>query len=252
MRQPRLAILDDAVSAVLDAQRATKKPLAIVVAGHKGSGKSTMWRKLLSPRLEIPLINADRMMLSILPEPDREGKLVAWAQKLRDTDLSWMSVAQQGVQAFAAHAMQAKVPFAMETVFSHWQERPDGTVASKLDLIEDMQRAGYFVLLFFVGLSNSGLSILRVQQRVAMHGHDVPTERLVARFPRTQRAIQAAAMVTDGTIFVDNSRDESLAFTVCRVQLREKLLYDLRQEPQPVPSAIAEWLDVVCPQNSDV
>ncbi|MDT0510170.1 hypothetical protein [Novosphingobium sp. MMS21-SN21R] len=58
--------------------------------------------------------------------------------------------------------MRAKVPFAMETVFSYWEEQPDGTVLSKIDLIEDMQRAGYFVLLFFVGLTNSELSILRV------------------------------------------------------------------------------------------
>jgi hypothetical protein len=32
------------------------------------------------------------------------------------------------------------------------QERPDGRVASKIDLITNLQAAGYFVLLAFVGL----------------------------------------------------------------------------------------------------
>ncbi len=35
-----------------------------------------MWRKVLSDRLQIPLINADRMMLSILPETGSDGALV--------------------------------------------------------------------------------------------------------------------------------------------------------------------------------
>ncbi len=121
---------------------------------------STMWYKHLAPVLQIPLINADRMMLSILPD----GRtLPQWAKTLRDTDLSWQRVAQQGVQAFVAQAMLNRVPFAMETVFSQWQERPSEPPASKIDLIRDMQTAGYFVLLLFVGLSTPELSIARVE-----------------------------------------------------------------------------------------
>lgn len=242
--------LPEAVEQILAAQQKTKKPLAIVLAGHNGSGKSTMWRKRLSGQLQIPLINADRMMLSILPEPGSDGALDEWAQLLRDTDESWMRVAQDGVQAFVGHAMRAKVPFAMETVFSYWEEQSDGTVLSKIDLIEDMQRAGYFVLLFFVGLTNAELSILRVHTRVAEHGHDVPMERLLKRFPKTQRAIAAASKVADAAIFTDNSRDLKQAFTVCRVQLSESVLYDLRAGPASVPPAIAEWLETVAPREA--
>lgn len=242
--------LSEAVEQILAAQQKTRKPLAIVLAGHNGSGKSTMWRKRLSGQLQIPLINADRMMLSILPEPGSDGALDGWAQALRDTDESWMRVAQDGVQAFVGHAMGAKVPFAMETVFSYWEEQPDGTVLSKIDLIEDMQRAGYFVLLFFVGLTNADLSILRVQTRVAEHGHDVPMERLLKRFPKTQRAIAAASKVADAAIFTDNSRDLKQAFTVCRVQLGESELYDLRAGPSSVPPAILEWLEVVAQREA--
>ena len=74
-----------------------------------------------------------------------------------------MRVAQQGVQAFVGQATGAKVPFAMETVFSYWEPRPDGTVVSKIELIEQLQAAGYLVLLLFVGLSDVEYSILRVR-----------------------------------------------------------------------------------------
>src|ERR1700761_913481 len=132
-----------------------------------------MWRRALADRLEMPLINADRMMLSILPEPGEDGHLVPWAARLRDRDIGWMRVAQQGVQAFVGHAMAAKVPFAMETVFSYWEEQPDGRIASKLDLIRNLQAAGYFVLLVFVGLRSVTESINRVATRVREGGHGI-------------------------------------------------------------------------------
>ncbi len=229
-------------------QRRSKKPLAVILAGHNGSGKSTMWLKHLSPAFQIPLVNADRMMLSVLPEPDGGNTLPPWAQTLRDTDENWMKVAQKGVESFVAQAMFRGVPFAMETVFSHWHVNPDGSIESKIDLIRQMQAAGYFVLLFFVGLSNVQLSIARVSTRVAKGGHAVEISRLMERFPRTQKAIRLASEVADAAIFTDNSRAESSAFTVCRVQIRAREVYDIRiDSSRRPPRAITEWLDVVSP-----
>ncbi len=186
-------------------------------------------------------------MLSILPEGNADGRLADWAQNLRDNNLSWMKVAQNGVQAFVGHAMSAKVPFAMETVFSYWEPQPDGAVKSKIDLITDMQAAGYFVLLFFVGLTDENLSILRVQTRVASNGHDVEQERLIKRFPKTQRAINQAMKVADAAILTDNSREPRQAFTVCSVRMKTDVLFDLRQGSKPVADAILRWLNVVSP-----
>lgn len=218
----------------------------MVLAGHNGSGKSTMWHEQLSSLFQMPLINADRMMMSILPEPGQDGRLVPWASRLRDEDRSWMAVAQQGIQAFVAQAMGARVPFAMETVFSHLRDRGDGTFESKIDLIRDMQRAGYFVLLLFVGLVNESLSVLRVKTRIARGGHSVPEDTLRARFPRTQRAIQEAIKVADASLLADNSRDEKRAFTVCRVQIGDRQVYDCRVGEFP-PPALSEWLTRVAP-----
>jgi len=78
--------------------------------------------------------------------------------------------------------MQAHVPFAMETVFSHCKEHEDGSFESRGDLIRDIQAAGYFVVLFFVGQTDTNLSILRVRTRIAGNGHAVDESKLRGGF----------------------------------------------------------------------
>lgn len=110
----------------------TQKPVAFVLAGHNGSGKSTLWTQRLSDRLKIPLVNADRLTASILPEPHRRTrKLPDWAQKLRDDDARWQQLSQDAVNALVHLVMARKMPFATETVFSYWEPQPDGTVRSR-------------------------------------------------------------------------------------------------------------------------
>jgi pantothenate kinase-related protein Tda10 len=65
-----LTSIVEAIGKIRAAQDKEAKPLAIVLAGHNGSGKSTMWKNTLADELRMPLINADRMMLSVLPEFD--------------------------------------------------------------------------------------------------------------------------------------------------------------------------------------
>lgn len=234
--------LDGAIQAIIAAQQRSGKPLAVILAGHNGSGKSTMWYGRLANTLKIPLVNADRMMVSILPETMPE-----WARHLRDTDISWMQVAQKGVEAFVALAAQASVPFAMETVFSHWRKKPGGGFESKIDKLLELQEAGYFVLLLFVGLASASLSIGRVESRHAQGGHDVPADKLMDRFPRTQQAIKHAIPRADAAILMDNSRTPRLAFTICRVLLAGNSLYDYRRSSTKVPKTIRSWMEVVSP-----
>lgn len=184
-------------------------------------------------------------MLSILPETK---PLPAWASTLRDNNQSWMQVAQKGVEAFVDLAMARKVPFAMETVFSHWKEMDNGKIESKIDLIRQMQAAGYFVLLFFVGLANVNLSVARVRTRVAAGGHGVDIKKLQERFPRTQKAIKHAIGVADVAILTDNSGRKNVAFTVCRIQIGEREMYDCRNVPGKTPKAVLQWLEVVSPR----
>lgn len=249
MRSPRLAA-GDAVKRVIARQEKQRKPLAIILAGHNGSGKSTLWYDHIVDMVRIPLVNADRMMLSVLPPVGDPRDLPDWATAIRDTDVEWMLVAQKGVESFVANAIGRRVPFAQETVFSYWKENVDGTVSSKLDLITDLQKKGYFVLLLFVGLRNDQLSIARVNSRKRAGGHDVPIDRLIERFPRTQKAIAHAINLADASILMDNSRTLRQAFTPCRIQMKKAVIYDIRSGNTSVSSEILEWMEKVCPPPS--
>jgi len=240
--------LGEALGIITALHSASAKPLGVVLAGHNGSGKSTLWyREGMSAHLRMPLINADRMMLSILPEASGETPLDAWAVHLRDNHTGWMQVAQRGVQAFTAQAMLQRIPFAMETVFSHWRELPDGTVESKASLLEEMRRAGYFTLLVFVGLANANISAARVLTRVQCGGHAVPSGKLVDRFPRTQKAIRNALPIADAALMLDNSGDAREAYRICRLQARDRVVFDWRDQEIP-PRHVLEWLDIVSPR----
>lgn len=226
------------------------KPLAFVLAGHNGSGKSTLWYQRLADRLQIPLVNADRLTLSILPEPDRKTRrLPAWAQRLRDEDARWHKLSQDGVGLFRQLIMDRKLPFAFETVFSFWEETAPGVYRSKADDIVAMQRAGYVVVLLFVGLTSPALSVLRVQTRRRQGGHDVPLDKLFERFPRTQAAVGHAAAIADMTLMFDNSRTFDKAFTLVRAQQKRRIMFDSRDPTFEVDAdlrAVSDpWLDRV-------
>ncbi len=226
------------------------RPPAVVLAGHNGSGKSTLWYERLAPRLQLPLINADRLLMSILPERDNTGKLPTWAQQLRDGNSYWAQVAQEGVSTFRNLVMQQSMPFAFETVFSYWQLQDEGTYASKADDIIAMQAAGYFVILLFVGLTSPQLSVARVETRKLKGGHDVPLKSLVQRFPRTQMAVGHASSIADMTLMFDNSRDLANAFSLVRAQRKRRVLFDVRDIEYRVSpelrTASAPWLEKVC------
>lgn len=226
------------------------RPLAVVLAGHNGSGKSTVWFDHLVDEIKAPLFNADRMLASVLPPPDEQGHLTPWAQALRDADERWMAICQKGVEGFTAQARAAGASFAVETVFSHWQRRDDGTYESKIDLIRELQAVGYFVLLIFVGLSHPGLSMTRVASRVANGGHDVLPAKVVKRFRRTQQAIRHAVPVADGAILLDNSRHQGDAFTMCYASMGDDVLFDIR-DTGDMPWDLTGWLDVVVPTPTE-
>ncbi|MDP9050395.1 MAG: zeta toxin family protein [Acidobacteriota bacterium] len=227
------------------------KPIALVLAGHNGSGKSTLWYDRLADALEIPLVNADRLTLSLLPPVAEDQKLKQWAERLRDEDERWQKLSQDGVQLFMGLIMDQGMYFSFETVFSYFQRQSDGTFRSKIDTITALQEHGYFVILLFVGLASAELSILRVATRKSQGGHAVPDAKLRSRFPRTQQAIRMASAVADMTLMFDNSRSFAQAFTLVRAQTREAVLYDCR-DPRFISDAklqkVAElWLPKVAP-----
>lgn len=160
---------------------ATERPVLIVIAGSNGAGKSTFYDLYLR-FLGLPFVNADLIARALHPEtPERfsyEGAAIAEA---------------------ARRALVAKrASFCMETVFSD----PAG---DKVQFLRDAQAAGYAVMLLWICLSGAQLSAARVAQRVAHGGHAVPTEKLEARFERTQRNANQALAFVDVAAVIDNS-----------------------------------------------
>ena len=88
--------------------------------------------------------------------------------------------------------------FIFETVFSD-------PVGAKLAFLEEATRSGLQTALLFIGLSSAHLSEQRVSMRASQGGHDVPTDKLVARYPRSitnlERAIDRLPLV----LVYDNS-----------------------------------------------
>jgi len=230
------------------ASAGSEKPLSFVLAGHNGSGKSTLWYERLAATTKMPLVNADRLTMSILPE----RPLPKWAQDLRDNDERWQLLSQEGVRVFRELIMARKMPFAFETVFSHWRQLADGSFESKASDIRAMQAAGYYVVLLFVGLVSEEISVARVRyRRDVMQGHGVPLDKLYDRFPRTQAAIAHAAPLADMSIMFDNSRGVDKAFSLVRAQTKKKVLFDARDSAFEVEEELRTvstlWLDKVAP-----
>lgn len=154
-----------------------------LLAGPNGAGKSTLYRALvregiLGPPLEF--VNADLYEAHHLQHvADRQARSEA---------------ARQWADARRAELMASRTPFASETVFSH---------PSKLKLIEDAQRQGYTVALYIVALDDPSGLPLRVAQRVREGGHAVPTDRILARYPRTLANLAQAVNIADVSYLYD-------------------------------------------------
>jgi predicted ABC-type ATPase len=86
--------------------------------------------------------------------------------------------------------------FVTETVFSH---------PSKLEIIDEAKRQGYQVIVMHIGVETSDLSVARVARRVQMGGHDVPEDKIRARYTRGHPLIREAILRADLGWVYDNS-----------------------------------------------
>lgn len=140
-----------------------QRPVMVALAGPNGAGKSTFFRAHLRPA-GLRFINADDLAHELEMEAYAAARL---AGELR------LRLAEMGES------------FVFETVFSD----PAG---EKLSFLREAERKGYTVVLCFIGISSPKVSEERVSMRVLQGGHDVPTEKLVGRFPRILANLETA------------------------------------------------------------
>jgi predicted ABC-type ATPase len=151
-------------------------PQLVMLAGPNGAGKSTFYDAFLSAS-PLPFLNAD------------------------------LFAAQTGIDSLeAARILDAtrqqmiddRLGFITETVFSD----PYG---AKLDMLRSAVAAGYDVTLIYIGVASVELSSHRVDQRIAIGGHDVPRDRIASRFERSLDNLRAAIDVLPIVELYDNS-----------------------------------------------
>ncbi len=170
----------DPLDAIIQELLHSDTPILVVLAGSKGAGKTTFYRRVLGDLL--PFVNADEIGRALDPEaPQADPYAAARLADLVRRDL-------------IAHRRS----FCMETVFSD----PAG---EKLQFLRTAQLAGYRVVFVWIRIDSVELSMARVQQRVDAGGHDVPDEKLVTRFDRTARNAREALTFVDLGLVLDNS-----------------------------------------------
>ena len=179
-------------------------PVIVALAGSNGAGKTTFYHVHLQ-RAGLRLVNADLLA--------RELKLDAYA-------------AARVAGALRLKLMEERESFVFETVFSD-------PVGEKLAFLQKAAARGYTVVLCFIGISGPETSEERVAMRVSQGGHDVPAEKLVARFPRTLANLKSAILSLPHVRIFDNND--------LRTPFRELAIFEHGKQQilhEPVP----EWL----------
>jgi predicted ABC-type ATPase len=147
-----------------------------MLAGPNGAGKSTFYDAFLADS-PLPFLNADVVAAELQLDSFEAARVLDATRQRRIDD---------------------GLGFITETVFSD----PYG---HKLTLLRDALAAGFDVTLVFVGIASAELSARRVAQRVAQGGHDVPRDRIDARFERSIANLREAIPFVPVVEIFDNS-----------------------------------------------
>ncbi len=153
-----------------------RRPILVAVTGPNGAGKTTFYDAHLKPS-GLRLLNADLFAREMGIDSYAAADIVA---KLRQ------------------ELVEQQESFVFETVFSD----PAG---EKLAFLQETAKAGYTVVLCFIAVANPQISEERVAMRVSQGGHDVPTDKLISRFPRVLANLKAAIQKLPHVIIFDNN-----------------------------------------------
>jgi predicted ABC-type ATPase len=151
------------------------RPIVVALAGPNGAGKTTFFHSHLAPA-GLRFLNIDVIARELVIDA---YSAAAVASALR------RELVNQGES------------FVFETVFSD-------PVGDKLAFLRETAAAGYAAVVCFIGVSGPDVCEERVAMRVSQGGHDVPADRLVARYPRTMANLRAAIRDLPHVIVFDN------------------------------------------------
>lgn len=188
-------------------------PTCWIVAGPNGAGKTTFALEYLPTVANCRnFINADLIAAGLSPLAPETGLIAASRLFLKEIDAR----------------IQARQDFAFETTLSG---------RSYLKLIKRLHEEHWWVELIYLALPNVEMSKLRVAERVAHGGHDIPLSDLERRFPRSLRnLLDEFSFAADRTqCFMNDAEIPQLIFEQQgenRIVISPKLLEQLIHEAQ--------------------
>ncbi len=188
-------------------------PTCWIIAGPNGAGKTTFALEYL-PKVALcrHFINADLIAAGLSPLAPEQQLLAASRLFLHEIE---------------GHIVAGQ-DFAFET-----------TLAGRgyLKLIRRLQANGWRVELIYLALPNAEMSRLRVAERVAHGGHDIPADAIARRFPRSlHNLFQLCAPLVDQTRCFMN--DDTMPELIFQQNVGQQLVFHheffrhLQQEAQ--------------------
>jgi predicted ABC-type ATPase len=155
------------------------------VVGPNGSGKSSA----------LYAMQVDNSLIFVNPDDIARTDFSHIKDVEERNRLAWVSCNAQREALLSRH-----LSFGFETVGSH---------PSKVDFLKRAKDFGYTVTLLFVATENSEINLRRIKHRVAQGGHDVPAEKVKARYRRTLNLLPEYFSVADCASVWDNSLDSN-------------------------------------------
>lgn len=160
-----------------------------VFAGPNGSGKSTVIGKYMTSGY----ITADSYVC-----PDNIVKHIRLKFPNLDEYDAYLRAMQTAEKARKAFVQNGKA-FSFETVFSN----PD-----KLKFLRFAKAYGFHIIVIYITTDDPSINVRRVQRRVSEGGHDVPEEKIRARYERSMTLMPEVISFADESEVYDNSIDE--------------------------------------------
>jgi predicted ABC-type ATPase len=120
--------------------------------------------------------------------------------------------------------LEQKTSFTFETVMSH---------PGKVDLLAQAQAASYRTYLYFVATDDPAINISRVQNRVRLHGHDVPADKITPRYYRSLDLLMEAIQHTNRAYVFDNSGDNADGRQTWLAEITEGKKLELKTDQMP-------------------
>jgi len=120
--------------------------------------------------------------------------------------------------------LERKISFTLETVMSH---------PSKVELLEQAQRAGYRTYLYFIATADPEINLSRVRNRVRLGGHPVPEDRIAPRYHRSLDLLMDAIRHSNRAYVFDNSGDNKDKKNTWLAEITDGKVLELKSDQIP-------------------